>query len=262
MPDKRFVEAYDKIDLDPERADHIWSRIEQELLPGKENEQTMKARKTLRVALIAAVISVLLVTSAYAVSGAVRGIGTHWMRDTGTYDTLDAIPRVEKITGYPVTAPEAFRNGYRFKTLNIGGEAAYGDDYEILEEYYGVMITYERDGKCDLTLNLSPVLDLLTEGENREASETKEIGGAEVRFNRDHFKFVPEDYVKSESDLAAEKDGHYYISFGSESIEEHDYTFAGFTLGDVEYLLFDQSGRDADFLYDMAGEVIAEFQEA
>ena len=261
MPDKRFVDAYDRIKLDPERADRIWSRIEQELLPGKENEQTMKTGKTLRIVLIAAVISVLLITSAYAVSGTVRGTVSHWMKDTGTYDTLDAIPKIEKITGYPITAPEEFTNGYRFRTLNIGGEAAYGDDYEILEEYYGVMITYEQDGEQDLTLNLKPVLDHLVEGKSREPSGTKEIDGVEVRFNRDHFKFVPEDYVKSENDLAAEKDHHYFISYGSDSIEEHDYTFAGFVLGEVEYLFFDQSGRDAEFLYDMAAEVIAAFQK-
>ena len=260
MSDRRIVDAYNRIELGPERAEQIWSRVEQELLPGKENEQIMKRRKTLRIALIAAVISVLFITSAYAVSGNVRANGSHWMKDTGTYDTLDAIPRVEKITGYPITAPEEFGNGYRFVTLNIGGEAAYGDDYEVLEEYYGVMITYEKDGERDLSLNLSPVLDLISEGDRPEPSETEEIGGVEVRFSRDHFKFVPADYVKSESDLAAEKESHYYISFGSDSIEEYDYTFAGFVLGDVEYLLFDQSGRDAEFLYDMAEEVISAWE--
>ena len=42
---------------------------------------------------------------------------------------------------------------------------------------------------------------------------------------------------------------------------EYDYSFALFTLGDVEYTLFDQSERnDAAELYNMAAEVIQAYQ--
>ena len=262
MPDKRFVDSYNKITLDPEASARIRARLEQELLPGKENDPSMKTKKTLRITLIAAVISILFITSAYAISGVVRGTVTHLMKDTGTFDTLDALPRAEKIAGYPITAPARFSNGYEFKTLNVGGEAAYGDDNEILKEYYTVYIEYERDGKQDLSLTLSPVLELPTEREGPEPNETKEIDGIEVRFSQDHFKFVPPDYEKTEEDLAAEEAGHYYVSFGSDEIMEYDYSFALFTLGDVEYTLFDQSGRNepAD-LCELAAEVIQAYQE-
>ena len=262
MPDKRFVDSYNKITLDPEASARIRARLEQELLHGKENEQTMNTRKTLRVALIAAVISVLLITSAYAISGTVHGTVTHFMKDTGSYDSLAELPRAEKTAGYPITAPERFSNGYAFETLSVGGEEAYGENNETLKEYYTVYIEYERDGKSDLTLNLSPVLDLPTEREAPEPTETREIEGVTVRFSRDHFKFVPPDYEKTEEDLAAEKTGHYYVSFGADEIMEAEYTFAGFVLEGVEYTLFDQSGRDADFLYEMAGEILAAYQEA
>ena len=184
------------------------------------------------------------------------------MKDTGTFDTLDALPRAEKIAGYPITAPARFSNGYEFKTLNVGGEAAYCDDNEILKEYYTVYVEYERDGKQDLSLTLSPVLELPTGRERPEPNETKEIDGIEVRFSRDHFKFVPPDYEKTEEDLAAEETGHYYVSFGSDEIMEYDYSFALFTLGNVEYTLFDQSGRnDTAELCELAAEVIQAYQE-
>ena len=259
MSDKRFVDAYDKIELDPESADRIWSRLEQELLPGKENEQPMKTRKTLRIALIAAAISILFITSAYAVSGVVHGTGTHIMKDTGSYDSLADLPKAERIAGYPVTAPEKFSNGYGFETLYLGGEEAFGENFETLKEYYSVMVNYARDGKSDLTLNLSPVLDLPTEREAPAPTSSKEISGVEVRYSLDHYKIVPPDYEKTEEDLAAEGAGHYYISFGSDEIEEYDFSFADFELGDVQYVFHDQSGRDADFLYEMAEEVIAAF---
>ena len=41
MPDKRFVDSYNKITLDPEASARIRARLEQELLPGKENEENM-----------------------------------------------------------------------------------------------------------------------------------------------------------------------------------------------------------------------------
>ena len=109
-------------------------------------------------------------------------------------------------------------------------------------------------------MNLSPVLELPTERARPEPNETGEIDGIEVRFSRDHFKFVPEDYEKTEEDLAAEEAGHYYVSFGADEIMEYDYTFAGFVLGDVEYTLFDRSGRDSAFLFPMAEEIISAWQ--
>ena len=99
MPDKRFVDSYNKITLDPEASARIRARLEQELLPGKENDPSMKTKTTLRIILIAAVISILFITSAYAISGVVRGTVTHLMKDTGTFDTLDALPRAEIIDG-------------------------------------------------------------------------------------------------------------------------------------------------------------------
>lgn len=262
MSDKRFVDAYNKIELDSESTERIWACLEQELLPGKEQEQAMKTRKTFRIALIAAVIGVLFITSAYAISGAVRGTVTHLMKDTGTYDTLNALPKAEKTAGYPITAPERFTNGYEFMTLNVAGEAAYGDDNEILKEYYTVLVEYEREGARDLFVTLSPVLDLPVERERPEPDETSETDGIEIRYSLDHFKFVPPDYEKTEEDLAAEEAGHCYISFGSDEIMEYDYSFAGFVLGDVEYTLFDQSGRGAEFLFPMAEEIISAWQAA
>lgn len=49
MPDKRFVDSYNKITLDPEASARIRARLEQELLPGKENDPSMKTKKTLRI---------------------------------------------------------------------------------------------------------------------------------------------------------------------------------------------------------------------
>ena len=61
------------------------------------------------------------------------------------------------------------------------------------------------------------------------------------------------------ADKAAEAAGHFYISFGSDAVEEHTFAFVGFPLDGAEYVLMDMAA-DADSeetLYAMAAELIA-----
>ena len=63
----------------------------------------------------------------------------------------------------------------------------------------------------------------------------------------------------TEADKAAEAAGHFYISFGSDAVEEHTFAFVGFPLDGAEYVLMDMAA-DADSeetLYAMAAELIA-----
>ena len=78
--------------------------------------------------------------------------------------------------------------------------------------------------------------------------------------NCDHYKFVPEDYEKTEDDLAQEAAGHYYISFGSDQIEEREVASAEFKLDNVSDTLMDMAAKETslDTLAQMAGEIIEE----
>ena len=88
---------------------------------------------------------------------------------------------------------------------------------------------------------------------------TRTVDGVELRYSRDHFKFVPEDYEKTGADLTAEKAGHYYISFGADVIMESEFAFVEFTLDGVEYTLMDSAadGDSEETLCQMATEIIA-----
>ena len=61
MIDKRFVDAYDRIELESDSAARIWSALEQELPPGEEKRSMKKLRNPIRIAVIAAVIAVLMI---------------------------------------------------------------------------------------------------------------------------------------------------------------------------------------------------------
>ena len=259
MIDKRFVDAYDRIELDPESAARIWSELEQELPPGEEKRSMKKLRNPIRIAVIAAVIAVMLIGSAYAISGVAHSVGTYYMHGTGEFTSLRDLPKVVKTAGYPITAVEKFSNGYTFRSLFLGGEAAFDENNNVLKEYYGVMMTYTKPGARDLTVSVSPVLDLPGAHEAPVPTGTRTIDGVELRFSRDHYKFVPEDYEKTEADLKAEETGHYYISFGADAIMESEYAFVDFTLDGVDYALMDSAADSGseETLYQMAAEIVA-----
>ncbi|MBQ9686348.1 MAG: hypothetical protein IJV41_07390 [Oscillospiraceae bacterium] len=256
MTDKRIVEAYDQLRLDPDSAARIVAALEKAAPPREEKNTMTKAKRPLRIFLIAAIISVLMIGTAYAFSGNVHAIGTHYMRGENEYTSLSDLPKAVKTAGYPITAVEEFSNGYRFVSMHIGGEAAYDENYNVLQEYYSVALNYAKPGAADVIVNVSPVLDLPTESEAPAPTDTRTVNGVPVRYSRDHYKFVPPDYQETEADQAAKAAGHYYVSYGSDGIEEHDYTFASFDLGDVNYTFMSMSPMESEAMYAMAGDII------
>ena len=258
MPDKRFVEAYDSIRLDPEADARIRAALARELASGEEKSEMKKTVRSLRLALIAAIIAVLLAGAAYA-SGLAAFTASRYMHGQGEYLSFADLPKVVKQAGYPITAPEEFSNGLRFEKMNVGGEAVYDESNNVLKEYYGVMIRYTGDNGKEITLNLSPVLNIPGTHAKRTPSRTQDVDGVTVALNFDHYKFVPEDYEKSAADLVNEKTGHYFISFGADAVQEAEYAFADFVLDGTEYVLMDAraSAVSGDELLQMAAEIIA-----
>ncbi len=219
----------------------------------------MNRKRILTIAFAAALILALGI-SAYAIWGAPRSTGTHLMPKEGEYTSLSDLSKVEADVGYPVTVPERFSNGYVFTQLRVGGQAVFGENNEVLKEYYDVSAIYAREGSPDLRLVLDPLLEYeeTNDAPMPTPSEQRTIDGVTVDLTLDHYKAVPEDYEKTADDLAREAEGHYYISFGSDEIREYEIAFAGFTLGDVVYTLMDMeaSGSSLDALAGMAAEII------
>ncbi len=218
----------------------------------------VKKRKILAIALAAALI-LALGAAAWALSGIPRSTGTHLMPKEADYESLAALEKVEKDVGYPVTAPAQFSNGYAFDGLSVVGQAVYGESDEVLQEYYGVSVTYVKPDAQKLYLDVTPILQLEGGHAAPAPNEERTIGGVTVGLSRDHYKLVPPDYEKTEDDLAREAAGHYYISFGADEIEERDMAFADFEIDGVNYTLMDMYALEDSFdvLMQMAGEILA-----
>lgn len=217
----------------------------------------MNRKRIISIALAAAIILSLGV-SAYAFWIAPRSTGTHNMPKTSEYNSLSSLPKIEKDVGFPATVPERFSNGYAFASLRVDGQAVFGENNEVLKEYYTVLARYTRSEASDLKLELSPLLEYEGKHDAPVPSEQRVVGGVTVDLFLDHYKVVPEGYEKTEDDLMKEAAGHYYISFGSDEIEEHELAFAEFILGDIVYVLMDASADEdsASNLYQMTAEII------
>ena len=213
----------------------------------------MKKKRIISLAFVAALILALGAT-AYAFFG-FRSVGTHEMPETGVYTSLAELKQVEDTVGYAVTAPESFSNGYSFSLLTIRGEAVYDEGNEVEKEFYGVHVDYTKTGSPNRYLDLSPIPGT----DQPKPTELRVINGVSVRLNLDHYKIVPEEYPETEEDRARETGGHYFISYGSESIMEFDMASASFEIDGVEYILSDMAATEGALneLAQMAAELIA-----
>ena len=259
MPDRRFVKAYDRLVLGEASTARIWTALERALPSGEEKHPVKKMKNPIHTVLVAAVITALLIVSAYAVSSAARSVGTYPMPEDGRYESFSALAEVERKAGYPIRAVESFANGYRFKEMELRGEARFDEEFRPVEEYYGVMISYTKSGAKALDLFLTPVSETAEDVEAPLPTEVRRVGSTELRCSVDRYRFVPEDYEKTEADLAAEAAGHFYISFGAERTEERSIASVSYTREGVEYMLLD-TAADADSL-DMLCKMAAELLE-
>ena len=135
MIDERIADAYRGVTLDKDSAGRIWSALERELRPGKQNRPVKTMRNPLRVALIAAVLSVLMIGTAYAAFAVPRWTGTWRRGGEAEYTELAALGQVEKTVGYRVAAVQEFENGYVFQRMRVDGEAVFAE-----QSYTGVAV--------------------------------------------------------------------------------------------------------------------------
>ncbi len=233
-------------------------RFDPDLCESRPERNIRASMKRIISCALAAVLILALGVSAYAIWGVPRSTGTHLMPKTAEYTGLSDLPKIEKDVGFPVTVPERFSNGYVFSALRVDGHAVFGENNEVLMEYYAVHAVYSKDGAPELSLELCPLLEYEGKSDTPAPGEKRTVSGVTVGLSLDHYKVVPEDYEKTEDDFAREAAGHYYVSFGSDEIEERDMAFAEFSLGDVIYVLMDMSASAGSFdtLSQMAREII------
>ena len=126
------------------------------------------------------------------------------------------------------------------------------------EKVSQVDATYTKDGaKLNLSAHKSYTVFTEDEMENPVPATTAEVNGVTLTYRNAHYRFVPDDYEKSDEEKQQEKSGELVISCGSDEVEDKMFQSVLWEQDGVTYLIsgFD-TGLDAQTMFDMAAELV------
>lgn len=127
------------------------------------------------------------------------------------------------------------------------------------EKIAEVDATYTKDG-AELNLSAHKSYTVFTEDEmeNPVPATTAEVNGVTLTYRDAHYRFVPDDYEKSDEEKQQEKSGELVISYyGSDEVEDKMFQSVLWEQDGVTYLISGyDTGLDAQTMFDMAAELV------
>ncbi len=127
------------------------------------------------------------------------------------------------------------------------------------EKVSEVDATYTKDG-AELNLSAHKSYTVFTEDEmeNPVPATTTEVNGVTLTYRDAHYRFVPDDYEKSDEEKQQEKSGELVISYyGSDEVEDKMFQSVLWEQDGVTYLISGyDTGLDAQTMFDMAAELV------
>ena len=237
-------------------ADETWVADAKANIAAQPRKTTVSVhRRVRRVALLAAAVSLFFTVTAYALGSPAGILSWSLSRGLGQND-LRFLPAYERQVGFPVSAVEEFSNGYRFQELSLIHNQVVDEGGNPMAEYPGLNLRYEKAGAPDLYLAVEPAA-LSNEENAPPTTETREIGGVAVRYHYSVYMAVPVDYRPTAEEEARVASGELQIGYGSDAVQVNPFTDIGFVSGDVRYTLLCFADYDADFMFQMAAELLA-----
>ena len=223
-------------------------------IPDKEIKTMKNKKRTFRILIAAAMISLLSVTAYAAEVLHIRSLESGRSEHFETYSDMD---RAIAKTGLQTTIPDKFENGFRFQ----GGE---GQEVEAKDDNGDLVLTYQE--LCVYYENEDSKKIIFCAGENLEElpkrddvpDESRSVREVPVNYYLDHYKFVPEDYKLSEAEEAWAQQPGNYVSYGSDEVEEQEVAFLTWTENGMYYFFMDTNPGDPEILFAMAEEIICQ----
>lgn len=210
-------------------------------------------RKITAIAIAACLVLSLSVV-AYAI-GKAAFVSSSWNGEN-EYTSYDDISKAASEVDFPVYAVEQFSDGYYFSNIKVFESETYSDEGTPLDKYNAIEVTYQKEGFEELTVWLNPVIGSLADTDSQEYLTTRMIGQTEVKYDVTHYKNVPVNYKETAWDKEQMENGHFQISYGVDSIEEHDISFVYFTVDNVNYMLMTESNLPETEMFTLAEEYI------
>ena len=218
------------------------------------NSAPVKPRKlwTKRFVAVAAVAA-LVVTGAFAAGGMGGIFSQGWSNQR-----LDLSSTQAHLAdaGVALTLPDKIGE-YTFSygsDVDTTARNGVGETEKIAE----VDATYTKDG-AELNLSAHKSYTVFSEDEKKNPvpATTTEVNGVTLTYRDAHYRFVPDDYEKSDEEKQQEKNGELVISYGSDEVEDKTFQSVLWEQDGATYLIsgFD-TGLDAQAMFGMAAEFI------
>lgn len=251
MKEQDLRDALNRIEISDEARNRILEKSKTATY--RKEEKHMKSKKKFAVIAIAATF--VLSLTAFAASGII----TSWNSSSSSipeYTELPTEQQVIKDIGYVGDMVEEFSNGYVFKDGNVVTNALKDDSSNTVEKFKSLSLTYST-GENDVYLSIDKYdSDMPHEGKGAEV--IAQSGGVDIYEHSFINKIIPEDYVKSEEELAAEERGTLTFAYdGEDHIVEMQIKSVSWTKDDIRYNLMQMDGElSAEELTEMAKELI------
>lgn len=219
----------------------------------RNKERTMKKINKVWIAAAAVAVCILVPTGVYA-AGQITGYVSS-LTLGHSYDSYEELAQAQEKAGFTFDSIESFSNGYTFSKMDVSTTDKLDGNNRVgsFNEWWGY---YEKEGCPKIEMIIHEVLPEVDEYDVN-ATERREIDGITVTYNLDHYKFVPVDYEMTAEDEANVADLHYYISVGSDEVEESDIHFTSWNRDGIHYsLMCSDATLSVDEFFAMAEEFI------
>lgn len=244
MREQDLKRALGRVSLSEEGRQRIMETSRQRL---RRKENPMMKKKKLAFVAIAAVC--ILTVGAVAAGSA--GVWYSSSSARPEYTSLPTQAQMDADVGYHGTAVETFSNGYAFQDANVVRNTLETDGQQ--EKFKSLSLRYEKDGaQVDLSL------DQYSGAEDHEGQPAGSHGGVDLYAQAFVNRVVPEDYVKTQEEVALEQAGELcFACDGSDTVADYQVRSVSWTENGVAYSLTQIDGPlTTDDLMAMAGEII------
>ena len=248
MREKELKNALNRIEISEEMQKRILQKSKNANC--RKGEFYMKSKK--RFALIAVAATFILCITVFASSGIITSMIAGSSAEP-EYTSLPTSQQMIKDVGYSSTLIETFENGYTFHDGSIVKNAFKDISNNTVEKFKSLALRYEKgENKVDLSIQKF----------NSEIPETNapvaKNGDIDIYASSFINKIVPEDYVKTDEELAAESRGELmFANDGEDHIVENNYISVSWQDDGIHYNLMQRNGElSVDELIKMANEII------
>lgn len=257
MTDQQF-EAILRQALCPEIA-----REETVVHPGQSKKgAALNMKHMIKKAAMVAAAVMLLITTAYATDFMnIQTLATFFGGESYRSESYEDMDKAMRKAGFQVEVPEKFENGYAFQNVRVEEVGAYDENGERRFTYMDMMVEYRNAQGNRLLLCINPIHEEIQSTESPVAM-TRTMGKIQVNYVVSHYKFVPEDYELTEEDQAMLQKPGYFLSYGSDAVEEMDNAHVIWEQDGIRYSILDMgANEEPETLMAMAEELIPVSQD-